>query len=123
MGVAISDEMRITVRPLPAIERGSWKNLLQAIERIVVEYDVCALVIGLPLRLEGGEGKMAMDVRGLAEKFGRSLSIPIYLQDERLTSVAAAEKLRDAGQNRSQIARQVDSESAAIILSDFINQE
>lgn len=123
VGVAISDELRITVSPLAAIQRASWKSLLSAITRIVTDYDVRALVIGLPLRLEGTEGEMAADARSLAEKFRRSLSIPVYLQDERLTTREASENLQAAGHNRGQIARRVDSAAAAVILRDFINQE
>jgi putative holliday junction resolvase len=121
--VAISDELRITVRPLKPIRRGSWKSLLEAIKRIVTESNVRALVIGLPLNLDASEGVAAANARSLAEKFRLSLSIPVYLQDERLTSVAATESLKVAGRNRKQIAEQVDGESAVIILRDFINRE
>jgi putative Holliday junction resolvase len=123
VGLAISDELRITVKPLKPLERGSWKRLLQAINCVVIESDVRALVIGLPLRLEGTEGDAAASARGIAEKFRRSLSIPVHLQDERLTTFAATKSLREAGRNRNALARQVDSEAAAIILRDFINQE
>ena len=123
VGLAISDELRITVKPLKPIERRSWKRLLQAITSAVIESDVRALVIGLPLRLEGTEGDAAAGARNIAEKFRRSLSIPVYLQDERLTTFAATESLKEAGRHRDDVARQVDSEAAAIILRDFINQE
>ncbi len=123
VGLAISDELRITVKPLKPIERRSWKRLLQAVTAIVIECEVCALVIGLPLRLEGTEGDAAASARNIAEKFRRSLSIPVFLQDERLTTFAATESLKAAGRNRNDLARQVDSEAAAIILRDFINQE
>lgn len=123
VGLAISDELRITVRPLKPIRRGSWKSLLEAINRIVSESNASTLVIGLPLNLDGSEGVAGANARSLAEKFRLSLSIPVYLQDERLTSVAATESLKAAGQSRKQIAAQIDSESAAIILRDFINQE
>ena len=123
VGLAISDELRITVKPLKPIERRSWKRLLQAITSVVIESDVRALVIGLPLRLEGSEGDAAASARNVAEKFRRSLSIPVYFQDERLTTFAATESLKEAGRHRDDVARQVDSEAAAIILRDFINQE
>ena len=56
----------------------------------------------------------------MALKFARSLELPIYLQDERLTSVEAQERLAADGFQAKAIAAQVDSESAAIILRDFI---
>ena len=103
VGVAISDELRITVNPLPPIERRSWKDLLRRVAAIIESYDARGLVIGLPLSLDGAEGPAARDARALAEKFQRSLSIPVYMQDERLTTFAAAAQLRTAGRSDQQI--------------------
>ena len=120
VGVAVSDELRITVSPLPAIERRSWKDLLRWVARIVEGYEARGLVIGLPLSLDGGEGSAAQEVRYVAEKFRLSLIIPVYLQDERLTTVAAASDLRSAFRSEDEVAAEVDSAAAALILRDFI---
>jgi len=120
VGVAVSDELRITVKPLPAIERRSWKDFLRRIVALVETYEAGGLVIGLPLRLEGGEGEAAQEARSVAGKFQRSLDIPVYLQDERLTTFEAASDLRSAARSEHEIETAVDSESAALILRDFI---
>jgi len=120
IGVAVSDELKITANPLPAIERRSWKDLLRRVADIIQSYDARGLVIGLPLSLDGTEGSAAQDARATAEKFRRSLSIPVYLQDERLTTLTATARLKQAGRNMREIKRQVDSESATLILGDFI---
>src|SRR5882762_6657917 len=120
VGLAVSDELRITVNPLPAIERRSWKDLLRRVAAVIESYDARGLVIGLPLSLAGGEGPAAQDARATAEKFQRSLHVPVYLQDERLSTVAATSELKAAGRSAREIKQQVDSESAAVILSDFI---
>jgi putative Holliday junction resolvase len=120
VGVAVSDELRITVKPLPVIERRSWKDFLRRIVALVERYAVRGLVIGLPLRLDGVEGEAAQDARSVADKFQRSLEIPVYLQDERLTTFEAASDLRSAGRSEHEIEAAVDSESAALILRDFI---
>ena len=78
------------------------------------------MVIGLPLRLDGVEGEAAEDARAVASKFQRSLDIPLYLQDERLTTFAAASDLRSAARSEQEIDAAIDSESAALILRDFI---
>jgi putative Holliday junction resolvase len=122
IGVAVSDELRITTRPLPVISRPSWKELLRQVDGLVQSYEAKGLVIGLPLRLEGGEGVAAAGVRAMAEKFRLSLSVPIYLQDERLTTFAADSDLKAAGRNERERKRDVDSEAAAIILRDFIDR-
>jgi len=120
VGVAVSDELRITANPLPAIERRSWKDLLRRVTTIVESYDARGLVIGLPLSLEGSEGSAAQGARATAVKFQLSLGIPVYLHDERLTTLTATAQLKNAGRSPSVIKRQVDSESAAVILSDFM---
>lgn len=123
VGVALSDELRITVNPLPAIERRSWKDLLRRVAAIIESYDAQGLVIGLPLSLDGSEGSAAWDVREVAEKFRKSLNVPVRLHDERLTTVAATERLQASGRSAQEIEQQVDSESATEILRDFIAHE
>ncbi|MEO8435392.1 MAG: Holliday junction resolvase RuvX [Pyrinomonadaceae bacterium] len=120
VGVAISDELNITVRPLAPFQRTSWKRLLQDVSELVRHYDARTLVIGLPLRLEGTEGSAAANIRQLAEKFRLSLNVPVYLQDERLTTVQARENLRAMKYSQSEVELRLDSEAAAIILKDFI---
>ena len=120
VGVAVSDELRVTANPLPAIERRSWKDLLRRVGGIIEEYDARALVIGLPLSLDGGEGSAAAEALATAAKFRRSLHLPVYLQDERLTTVTATAQLKEAGHNAREVKELVDSESAAVILGDFI---
>ena len=120
IGVAISDELNISISPLPPIQRTSWKRLLLEVAELVRHYDARALVIGLPLSLDGTEGSAALDARRLAEKFRLSLNVPVCLQDERLTTFQAKENLRSMKYDQSEIVRRLDSEAAAIILRDFI---
>jgi putative Holliday junction resolvase len=87
---------------------------------LLQSFDAQALVIGLPLNLDGTEGLAATEARRLARNFELSLHIPVHMQDERLTSVEAEEALRAAGGTQTDIGRNVDSESAAIILRDFL---
>ncbi len=120
IGVAVSDELGITARPLPVIERRSWKDLVRRVAEIVELYDARGLVVGLPLNMNGSEGPGAAEARRLAENFRRSLNVPIYLQDERLTSVEAASILNASGSDTNELSRRIDSESAAVILTDFL---
>lgn len=120
VGVAISDTLMISITRLSALPRSNWKQLLRDVEDLIRQYDAQTVVIGLPLKLDGSDGDAALDVRRLAQNFARSLEIPVYLQDERLTSVAAEENLRLQGFTRGQVSAQVDSEAAALILGDFL---
>ncbi len=120
IGVAVSDEFRITVRPLETIYRTSWKKLLQKIKDMVTEFDAAALVLGLPYNFDGSESDMSAEARRLARNFTLSLEIPVFLQDERATSWEAKGRLWEQGATLKEARARVDSEAAAIILSDFL---
>ena len=120
VGMAISDELLISIRRLAPVRRSNWKQLLRDVTGTVQDCDAKALVIGLPLGRNGDHGPAAESVQQTAGKFAQSLTIPVFLQDERLTSVAAAEQLRDAGHSPSEAKNLIDSQAAAIILADFI---
>ena len=124
VGMAVSDELCITVRPLAALARTNWKQLLRQVSDALKSFDAQALVIGLPLRMDGTEGDAALVARRTARNFELSLDVPVYLQDERLTSLEAEEALRAAGVSDDALRRErLDSEAAAIILRDFIERE
>ena len=89
---------------------------------LVQHFDAQALVIGLPLNLDGTEGQAAGNARRLARNFQLSLKVPVNLQDERLTSREAEEALRVSGRSGDELRQRLDSESAVIILRDFIAQ-
>jgi len=121
VGVAVSDGLRISVRRLDPLKRSNWKRLLSDVTTLTRRFDAQTLVIGLPLSLDGTTGEAALEIRHTALNFARSLSIPVFLQDERLTSVEAEDNLRSEGFSSKEIMDLVDSESAAIILRDFIS--
>jgi putative Holliday junction resolvase len=123
VGLALSDELRLSVRTLPALPRTPWKRLLTSLAGLCKEFDVRMIVVGLPLRLDGVEGDAAQEVRRLAHNLELTLKIPVSLQDERLTSKAAEGSLREQGLHGRQISESVDSEAAAIILRDYISDQ
>jgi putative holliday junction resolvase len=120
VGFALSDELCITVRPLPALRRSSWKHLVKYLKDLCVEFDVKKVVLGLPLRLDGSVGDAAKEAERIARNLNLSLGLPVELQDERYTSKAAEANLRHEGVSAEKISELVDSESAAIILNDFL---
>ncbi|MBX3243052.1 MAG: Holliday junction resolvase RuvX [Acidobacteria bacterium] len=121
IGVALSDESRLIASPLPRIERRSWKKLLNDIRKLIEEYDAIGLVIGLPLETDGSESPMSAEARNMAHKFRLSLQIPVFLQDERVTSYEAKGRLWEKGVDLIKSRDLVDSEAAAIILTDFLS--
>lgn len=120
IGIAVSDALSISITRLAALPRTNWKQLLRDVDNLIQRFDAQTVVIGLPLRLNGSAGDAALEVRRVAQKFARSLRVPVYLQDERLSSVEAEETLRAKGHGRDQMSALVDSEAAAVILRDFL---
>ena len=120
VGAAVSHPRLVAITRLGVINRSSWKQLLHDVCDLIRRFDAKTLVIGFPLRLDGSEGSAAIAVRETAQKFALSLTLPVYLQDERLSSTEAQERLRAEGLRGQAITDQLDSESAAIILRDFI---
>jgi putative Holliday junction resolvase len=122
IGVAVCDEHRVVARPLPAIQRTSWKKLLLQIQDTLAEFDAVALVVGLPYNFDGTESDMTAEARDMARKFSLSLGIPVYLQDERATTYEARGRLWKAGLEGEEMRRILDSEAASIILTDFLTR-
>lgn len=120
VGVAVSDELSISITRLEALARTNWKQLLRDVDDLVRRFDAQTVVIGLPLRLNGSDGDSALEARQVAQKFARSLTVPVYLQDERLSSVEAEQNLRAEGHKLEEVSALVDSEAAAVILRDFL---
>ncbi len=123
VGLAISDELRLTVRPLPLLPRTPWKRLLSSLAELCEQFDVRSVVVGLPLRLDGTEGDAATEVRRVANNLRLSLKLPLHLQDERLTSKDAESSLLAQGFQGREISERVDSEAASIILRDFLESQ
>ncbi len=118
VGIAVSDELQITARALLVLPRSNWKKLVHDVARLVQEFDARAVVVGLPLRLDGSEGAEASKARSAARNLEISLNVPVFMQDERLTSkVAEGAHYRS---NSRTTSRYADGKAAALILSDFL---
>ena len=120
IGVAVSDELQLTTRAVCIIERQSWKKVLKQIVSLLDEFDAVGLVLGLPYNTDGSESEMSREARRLARNFSLSLKIPVFLQDERVSSYDAKGYLWKLGLSEKEVRQRVDSEAAAIILSDFV---
>jgi putative Holliday junction resolvase len=123
VGLAVSDELRLTVRTLPALSRTPWKRLLSSLAELCEQLDVRNIVLGLPLRLDGTEGDASVEVRRVGRNLQLSLKLPLFFQDERLTSKDAETSLRERGFRVGEISDRVDSEAASIILNDFLEAQ
>jgi putative Holliday junction resolvase len=120
-GLAICDADETIASPLMVI-RGQ-KELLKKIAEVVKTEDVKAIVLGLPLNMDDSEGPQSKIVLKFAERLKKHLDIPVHLQDERLSSFGAEEKLASAGFTKAAQKDRVDAVAAAEILIAFLEQK
>lgn len=131
-GLAICDELQLTVRPLTTIRSGrrakmaggrngqAAVDVTKEVVRYVAEYEVGELVIGMPLNMDGTRGEAARRVDRFIDALREFIDIPIQIIDERLTSREADQILRDSGATRQERRAKSDEYAAVIILEDFL---
>ncbi len=120
-GAAICDPSETIVSPLAVIE--GQKDLLDRIVRIVETENVGAIVLGLPLNMDDSVGPQAKLVFEFAEQLKSRLSIPVYLQDERLTSFAAEQNSAYLESAKKKKQKRLDAIAAAAILETFLEHK
>lgn len=124
IGLAVTDETGTLATPLTTLRRRRGKRPpIRAMETVGREQEVSALVFGLPLELSGEESDWTREVRSVAEKLGERLNVPVYMVDERMSSVSAERAVRSSGLPRSkrESKERIDAAAAAIILERWLN--
>ena len=120
IGLAICDARETIASPLCVLD--GRKDVLAEIAGIVEAEGVEGIVLGLPLNMDGSEGPQAAKAKAFAEQLGRRIGLPIYMQDERLSSFGAAEKLESTGLSRARRRDRLDAVAAAEILQAFLDE-
>lgn len=120
-GLAICDSDETIASPLAVIQ--GQKELLKKIAEVVETENVEAVVLGLPLNMDGSEGSQTKLVLKFAEQLKDYLNIPVHLQDERLSSFSAEEKLASAKLTKEKMRKRLDAVAAAEILEAFLEQK
>lgn len=123
IGVALSDPLQILASPLQTIYRTGDESAIAEIIGLVNSRAVEKLVIGLPYSLDGTIGPQAEKVLSFKDKIAGQLSIEIILQDERLSSVTADQKLRETSKKKSsQLKGKIDAAAATVILQSYLDE-
>ncbi len=120
IGLAITDELGLTAQGLPTYYRSNKKADFDHFRRVIKQYGVAEIVMGLPLRMSGIEGIQAEKVQAFAEELRRRFKLPVHLFDERLTSVEANRVLRETEMSIRRRAEVVDQLAATLILESFM---
>lgn len=122
IGIAISDEAAAIAFPKETVSaKGGWSEAAARIADALRDEDVSAVVVGLPLRLDGSEGESARRARGLGEAVSEALDVEVTYWDERLTTVSAERSLREMGRRGSKRRQVVDQSAATILLQGYLD--
>lgn len=122
-GLAISDASETLVSPHMVIQTTSQKELLRRVLEVLTAEDIDAIVIGLPLNMDGSEGPRAKHVRQFVDVLGQHTDCPVLFQDERLSTFEADHLALDLELTRKKKKKRVDAIAAATILRSFIEQK
>jgi len=121
IGLALSDPLGITAQGLETLHRQNKRLDFAKLEQVIREHQVAEIVIGLPLRMVGGEGIQAEKMQAFAEETRRRFRLPVHLWDERLTSAQANRLLRETDMSIKRRGEVVDQMAAVLILQSWMD--
>ena len=122
IGVALSDETATLASPLATLTRTGGRRDAAAVAELARRHEVAAVVVGLPLNMDGTRGPQAAKVEAFAEALRRRLEVPVVALDERLTTVEAEERLRQAGRGWRERRQAIDQAAAVVILQEYLDR-
>ncbi|RUO58691.1 Holliday junction resolvase RuvX [Pseudidiomarina insulisalsae] len=121
IGVAVGQTITGTASPLSALKAKDGQPDWQKVQALIKEWQPTRLVVGLPLNMDGTEQLLTDKARKFANRLHGRFGLPVELQDERLTTVAAKEELFARGGYRELSKDKIDSAAAQLILEDYLS--
>lgn len=122
IGIAISDGMRYSATPLETIKRTKFTQDAERIIQLISENQVVALLLGLPLNMDGTEGPRVQSTRAFARNLAPKVNLPIAFWDERLSTSAVTRMMIEADMRRDRRAEVVDKLAASYILQGALDR-
>ena len=120
VGVALSDETAAIASPLATIAIRDKRDLAGQVAGLIKTHGVVAVVVGLPVRLDGSDNDFSAKARSLLDYLRQHLPVPVHPYDERFTSKMAQAAIHDSGKRLKDSKSDIDKIAAAIMLNDFI---
>ena len=121
IGVAVARTEEGIATPLCVLEGADATRAARDIVALIDEWEVEAIVVGLPLTLAGDEGPQARRVRTLAGRLLQGVDLPVNYTDERYTSTDAGRVLTEAGLSERQARGRLDAIAASMILQTYLD--
>ncbi len=126
VGVAVSDPLFLTAQGVEIIRRkspGKLRQTLARLEELIAEYEVDRIVLGYPRNMNNTEGERCEKTREFKELLERRTGLPVFLWDERLTTVAADRTMIESGIRREDRKQYVDKLAAVFILQGYLDSQ
>lgn len=122
IGVAISDPLFITAQSLETIQRTDLEKDLERLEKIIVEYSIIKIVVGLPYHMNYSLGKEAQRIMNLTNRLRDRTGIEVVYQDERLSTKSANQVLMESKVRREKRKAVIDKIAASYILQTYLDR-
>ncbi|HTM76964.1 MAG TPA: Holliday junction resolvase RuvX [Devosia sp.] len=122
IGVAVSDGMRYSATPLETIKRTKFTADAIRLDELIAENAIVAIVLGLPLNMDGSEGPRVQSTRAFARSLAQRIALPIAFWDERLSTSAVTRMMIEADLRRDRRAEVVDKLAASYILQGALDR-
>ena len=126
IGVAVSDPFLMIAQALEVIERkneNEFKAPMRRLAEIIEEYEISKIVLGMPKNMNNTEGERCVKTLDFKERLNKRFPLlPVILQDERLSTVAAEKSLISAGMRREERKKVIDKMAAHYILQGYLDQ-
>lgn len=121
IGIAVSDPLGMFAQPVKTLSRRGVRQDTESLAALVEEKKVLAVVVGLPLELDGSEARSARLARQIGEAVRERCELPVHYVDERYSSVQAERQLIAQGARRDRRKDVIDQAAAAIILQSWLD--
>jgi putative Holliday junction resolvase len=122
IGLALSDVERRIATPLVTLSRAQFRRDAEALSAQIRKFDAFALILGLPLAMDGREGPRVQSTRAFARNFARLDPTPVAFWDERLSTAAVNRALIANDVSRARRAEVIDKMAAAYILQGALDR-
>jgi putative Holliday junction resolvase len=124
IGLAISDELRLTARPLETLTRTNRQNDFRRLREVCRRHEIARIIVGHPVHMTGEAGSMADEAARFAERLKKELGIEVELLDERLTSWEAEQTVSETRSSSRRKRREpLDDVAAAVLLRDYLEHQ
>lgn len=122
IGIALSDETGTIAQPFGVITREGVVRDVERIVQVVRQHAVGDVVVGMPYTLRGERGQSAQKVQDFVKCLRDAIDVPVLLMDERLSTVEANRRMREADMSGRARRQRVDAVAAALVLERYLSQ-